>query len=133
MIDEVIHQTYVLQSLKKIYYKMTEERMKTNTQKFYEKAKSLMLKKSYKEAVSNYLNAILIDRNNASSYFGLGICYKNLKQYSKAIKFLEVATELKDDYYDAFFELGVCHLLEGIPCGAIKNFIRAIQINPDKT
>ena len=103
----------------------------TATNKFYEKANELRLENMFKEAISNYLNAILIDRNNAESYYGLGVCYKNLQNFSKAIKYLETAAELKEDYYEAYFELGVCHLLEGIPCGAIKNFVRAIQINPD--
>lgn len=115
---------------------MRRIKLSTNTTKpienFYEKANALMLENSYKEAVSNYLNAILIDRNNAESYYELGICYKNLKQYAKAIKYLETASELKENYYEAFYEMGICHLSEGIPCGAIKNFIRAIQINPDK-
>ena len=39
--------------------------------------------------------------------------------------------EIKSDNYETFFELGVCHLLEENICGAIKNFVRAIQINPD--
>ena len=61
---------------------------------FYEKAYTLRLENMFKEAVSSYLNAILIDRNNFDSYFGLGICYKNLKQYGKAIKYLDIASEL---------------------------------------
>ena len=40
---------------------------------FYEKAASLLKDKSYKEAARNYLNAILISRDDAKSYFGLGI------------------------------------------------------------
>ena len=67
---------------------------------FYDKANALRLDNLYKEAVQNYLNAILIDRNNAESYFGLGICYKNLNQYSKAIKYLDMASQLKEDFYD---------------------------------
>ena len=42
-----------------------------------------------------------------------------------------MASEIKSDDSKIFYELGICHLLEGIPCGAIKNFVRAIQINPD--
>lgn len=102
-----------------------------NTVNFYEKANALRLENLYREAVSNYLNALLIDRNNAEIYFELGLCYKHLGEYSKAIKYLDIASTLKDDSYETFFELGICHQLEGIPCGAIKNFIRAIQINPD--
>lgn len=107
---------------------------KSTTAKFnsyFYKAAALMRENAFKEAAANYLNAILIDRNDADSYYGLGICYKHMKNYAKAIKYLDKASELKEDYYEAFFELGICHLLEGIPCGAIKNFIRAIQINPD--
>ena len=103
----------------------------TATNIFREKANILFFKKLYKEAASNYLNAILIDRNNAENYYGLGLCYKNMEKYSKAIKYLDIATNLKEDFYEAFFELGICHLNEGISCGAIKNFVRAIQINPD--
>ena len=96
------------------------------------KADALRNKNAYKDAAKNYLNAILIDRNDAKAYYGLGICYKHLEDYAKAIKYLDKAAEIDNEYYEAFFELGVCHLSEGIPCGAIKNFVRAIQINPDK-
>lgn len=94
------------------------------------KADKLREKSSYREAISNYLNSILVERNNAKSYFGAGICYKHLENYNKAIQYLEKAAEINDDY-DTYFELGVCYLLEGTPCGAIKNFIRAIQLNPE--
>lgn len=102
-----------------------------NRNKFYIKANALRLENMYKEAAANYLNAILIERDNAQSYLGLGICCKHLKQYAKAIKYLNIASSLDENNYEIFFELGVCHQLEGNACGAIKNFIRAIQINPD--
>ncbi len=104
----------------------------TNIQNiFYEKANTLCGGSLYREAAANYLNAILIDRNNAKIYFGLGICYKHLKNYEKAVKYFEIATELKPDYFEAFYELGICHQLMGIGCGAIKNFVCAIKIKPD--
>ena len=56
---------------------------------FYEKAANLLKDKSYKEAAKNYLNAILISRDDAKSYFGLGMCYKNTKNYAKAIKLIK--------------------------------------------
>ena len=98
---------------------------------FSSQADKLREKSMYQDAVGIYLNAILVDRNDVNSYYGLGLCYKSLGNYAKAIKNLEKATELKPDFYEAFYELGVCHLLEGIPCGAIKNFVCAIRINPD--
>ena len=55
-----------------------------NTQKgaklnsYFLKATALRREKAFKEACTNYLNAILIDRDNADSYYGLGICYKQI-------------------------------------------------------
>ena len=97
-----------------------------------EKADKLRFENFYKEAVSTYLNAILIDRNSAEGYFGLGLCYKNLKNYEKAVKYLEIASNLKENY-ETYYELGVCYQAQGISCGAIKSFIRAIQLKPDST
>lgn len=94
-------------------------------------ADALRKQHSYKEAIANYLNAILVERNNAEACYGLGVCYKHLENYKKAIKYLEQAVEINEFYYEAYYELGVCHLIEGIPCGAIKNFVRAVQVNPD--
>ena len=98
---------------------------------FCKKADELREKNYYKEAISDYLNALMLKRDNADSYYGLGICYKHLENYSKAIYYLEKSTEINKYNYNAYFELGVCNLLKGIPCGAIKNFIKAIQLNPD--
>jgi superkiller protein 3 len=95
------------------------------------KADTLRAQDSFKEAVGSYLNSILIDRNNADTYFGLGVCYKNLGKTKKAIEYLEKAILLDNNRFDSFFELGLCHLKEETPCKAIKCFIQAIQIEPD--
>ena len=87
-------------------------------------------KNEYKTAISNYLNAILLKRDDAKSYFGLGICYKHMQNYTKAILNLEKSAELNKDY-QSFFELGVCHLLNKTPCKAIQSFVKAVQIEPE--
>ena len=46
-------------------------------EKFFIKAEKLRNKYKYKESVENYLNSILIDRNNSVSYLGIAISYKN--------------------------------------------------------
>ncbi len=94
-------------------------------------ADELRKKSSYKKAASTYLNAIFLKRDNAQSYFGLGMCYKHMENYTKAIHYLEKAAELDKENYETYFELGVCHMLKGVPCGAIKNFVKAVQLNPE--
>ena len=63
---------------------------------FCKKADELRAKNSYREAISDYLNAIMLKRDNAESYYGLGICYKHLENYSKAIYYLEKSTEINE-------------------------------------
>lgn len=94
------------------------------------KADLLREKNEYKTAISKYLNAILLKRDDAKSYFGLGICHKHIGNYKKAIRYFEKSAELNNDY-KSYFELGVCHMLNGTPCEAIKSFVKAVQIEPD--
>ena len=95
------------------------------------KADKLRANDSFKEAVGTYLNSIMFNKNNAETYFGLGICYKNLGKIQKAIEYLEKAAVLDKNHYETFYELGLCHILQEKPCCAIKCFIQAIQIKPE--
>lgn len=101
--------------------------------KFYEKAAALQMDNLYREAAANYLNAILVDRNSVECYLGLGLCYMNLNQTDKALKYFEIASELDKNCYDAFYQSALCYQKLGNNCGAIKNFIKAIQLKPDST
>lgn len=98
--------------------------------KLFVKADALRLANLFQEAVTKYLNAILIDRDNADSYYGLGICYKNLNKLDKAIDALEKAKKLREMDFNIYYELGVCYLLSGEICCATKNLIKALKLNP---
>jgi tetratricopeptide (TPR) repeat protein len=80
--------------------------------------------------ISKHLSRIFLDRNDASAYLALGICYKERQEYDKAIKYLERCVTLSPDNYNAFFQLGLCNQQDGFACKAIKCFIRAIEIDP---
>jgi tetratricopeptide (TPR) repeat protein len=94
------------------------------------KADALRLANFFKEAVGRYLNSILLDRGNADSYYGLGICYKNLNRIDKAIEALEKAKKIREMDFSIYYELGVCHLLNGDVCSATKNLIKSLKLNP---
>lgn len=104
---------------------------KDKLQALQNKADLLRAQDSFKEAAGTYLNSIMLDRSNADTYLGLGICYKNLEKNKKAIEYLEKAALLDPNKFDTFYELGICQLKEGASCCAIKCFIQAIQIEPD--
>ena len=79
------------------------------------KADALRFAKLYQDAVQTYLQAIMLDRNETKAYFGLASAYKYLKEYKKAIRTFEKLINLDDSNDNYFFELGVCHLLDGHP------------------
>ncbi len=95
------------------------------------KADALRLANFYQEALSRYLNSILIERDNADSYYGLGICYKNLNIIDKAIESLEKAKKIRELDFNICYELGVCYLISGEVCLAMKNLITALKMNPN--
>ena len=93
------------------------------------KADALRFAKMYQDAVQTYLQAIMLDRCEVKAYFGLASAYKYLKEYRKAINTLEKLTNIDDSNDNYFFELGVCHLLDGHPEKAIQYLIKAILLN----
>lgn len=96
----------------------------------YVKADALRLANFYQEALGKYLNSILMDRENADAYYGLGICYKNLNRLAKAIEAFEKAKKIREMDFSIHYELGVCYLLSGEICMAMKYFIKSLKLNP---
>lgn len=108
----------------------------TNNSEAYKlcvKADALRFANMYKESISNYLQSIMLDRSNADSYYGIGVSYKFLNLYDKALDYLEKAKELAPDRFEISFETGVVYMLMGVPCQAIKHFIDAIMLDKDNT
>ena len=65
------------------------------SKKYFTLAEEFRKNNQYKESIENYLNSILIDRENSDSYIGLALSYKNLKNYKKAISTLKKAEKIK--------------------------------------
>lgn len=112
---------------------LTETSLKQNNIAYQLRLKANEYRKisSYKEAVKEYLNAVLIDNNDFESLLGLGISYKYLNQTEKAIKTLEKAALLNKENAEVFYELGICLLINGQICPAMHSLVKSLQI--DKT
>ena len=95
------------------------------------KADALRLANMFQESIPKYLRSIFYKRDYVDSYYGLALSYKGVKNYEKAIETLEKALSCVQDDFSIYYELGICHLLNGTPCPAIKCLIKSIQLNPD--
>ena len=72
-------------------YNVISQKLTPLAEKYFTAAEDLRNNFQYKESVENYLHSILIDRNNPTSYIGVALSYKNLKEYQKAIVNLQKA------------------------------------------
>lgn len=64
-------------------------------------------------AEKNLRDAIAADPKNPTLYFAAGTVYSNLKNYDKAEENFKKAIDLKADYGDALFNLGVVYVNRG--------------------
>ena len=72
---------------------------------------SMMLKNEYRLAIKEYLVSLMIDKNNLKALKGASRAYKNLKEYSKAIKHLNNAKNIYGFDSEIYYELGLNYLL----------------------
>ena len=104
-----------------------------NSLKYMTMADDLRNNGEYKKAVSCYLQSIMLERTNTESYLGLGISYKYLNNYKKAIenfqKSLEVNSTNIKTQATSYYEMGICYLLENELTNAIMCFQKSIMID----
>lgn len=100
--------------------------------KYCVKGDALRLANLHKESLGKYLQSILLKRNNPDSYYGIGVSYKCLGDFEKAVEYLTKAIEQEPARFDAHYELGISYLLLGMPELAIEALIKAIVIDSTK-
>jgi tetratricopeptide (TPR) repeat protein len=77
------------------------------------------------KAINSFVRASTIAPEDAESYYGVGYCYRLMKQYQQAIPQLKKALELRSDYYEAHRELAYCYHAGGDNDQAIKEYNNA--------
>ena len=115
---------------------MLLKNIKQNTEtslaeKYFTQAEELRLKNKNKEAIDKYLHSILINKDNPTSYLGLGIAYKSIKNYDKAILNLKKAEKLMPLDFTVQKELALCNIINGDFENGMKYLINSIKIEPD--
>jgi tetratricopeptide (TPR) repeat protein len=86
------------------------------------------------EAMSIYKKINKIDPSFPNSYYNIGYIYLQILNISEeSIPFFAKAIEVKPDYYQAHFNLGLAHEKLGDVINAEKNYKDALLINPNYT
>lgn len=105
--------------------------IKGMAQKLFSKANNLRAESKYKDAIREYLNSIMLNRNNPEAYLGLGMVYKELSSFKKSLQALRKAYQLSPFNFEILSELGICELINGNFPEAISCFQKGIKLNPE--
>lgn len=85
----------------------------------------------FKEGRKNFETVVKFKQNDATSWFYLANCYDNLDDFLHAkTAYLEVI-KLRENYLDAYKNLGVLYLKSGQPKDAFEIAKKAIEINKE--
>jgi tetratricopeptide (TPR) repeat protein len=93
--------------------------------------KQLLEKKSPKDSISHFQNAIKTYPSFGVAYLLMGTAYMDQKQWKDALEALEKAIQLDDDDATAHLALGVCHNEMGNFQAAEKPLLRGLELRPD--
>lgn len=91
---------------------------------------NIYLTKSPDEAMKYLDMAIEQDPKNASYYFAEGTLYDKLNNTDKAAECYQKAIDLKDDYFDAYYNLGALYYNKGVKQVDVANAVPSNQ--PEK-
>jgi tetratricopeptide (TPR) repeat protein len=101
-------------------------------QREFEAGKKLLLeKKSPRDSISHFQNAIKTYPSFGVAYLLMGTAYMDQKQWKDALEALEKAIQLDDDDATAHLALGVCQNEMGNFQAAEKPLLRGLELRPD--
>lgn len=99
---------------------------------YWDEAEALMKKGEYHVAIQNYRKALLMDKNQALFYTGLGMAFLRLNQYRSAINNLEEGVKRDPQLFKAkaFLGLGLIETHDWIP--AVNILSQAVDLIPTR-
>jgi SpoVK/Ycf46/Vps4 family AAA+-type ATPase len=107
-----------------------EENEDKTAEDFYREANELYEKGEFEKAIRLYNEAILRDRVD-KYFFNRGLCYACLERYEEAKDDILRVLELKPDFADAWYILGLAKEYMQDLDGALQDYDKALELNPD--
>ena len=101
-----------------------------NVESLLEIGEKLYKEGKYSEAVEEFLKIINITENNYFAQYNVGLCYLELKEYSKAEKHLTTASQLRPFYSSPYISLGSLYYHQNQFSSALTYYQFAEQLDP---
>lgn len=100
-----------------------------NSRTHYKLGLSYYERNDYKNAISEFKEAIKFDPSNANAYYSLGTVFLSIGNYVEAIKNLELSTQYNPNIGDAFYNLGISYYRTRSYNKSVNAFKSAIALN----
>ncbi len=86
----------------------------------------------YEGAINDYLQFQILEPENKTAYFEIGLCYKFQKKYFEAIKYFNLAIEFNNSpISECYYERGNAKSNLEDYRGAVIDFTKALESNPN--
>jgi tetratricopeptide (TPR) repeat protein len=85
----------------------------------------------YEEAIGYYKAAIRMNKGSANAYFGLGLAFKGIEDYTAARDQFEIALAFDPKFAQAHYEMGQLYLVEDDRINSAVHFAEAARLAPD--
>ena len=80
-------------------------------------------------ALKDYEKYLAEVPDDKAMFFNVGLCYRAIRQFEKAIEYFKKAKELKPDS-DTFYEIGVCYKAIGRYEEALETLKEGAEVYP---
>jgi tetratricopeptide (TPR) repeat protein len=115
--------------LSKELLEQTAKRFPDNTEALLKLSELYFLVQDYQAAIDFVNKALKIDETIAKGYYIKGSIYRESGDTGRAVSNLETATEQDNNYFDAFYDLGVMYAARRNPL-ALDYYNNALRLDP---
>lgn len=103
-------------------------------QEWFERGYVFAENENYDEAIRCYTKAIQLAPNRTEPYFNRGLIFgRNKDELANAITDFDVVIRLKPQDSNAYYNRGLSYSTKGDKLSALKDFQKAIELNPQDT
>jgi len=99
---------------------------------FYNKALEEFSNKNYKDSIHYFEKSIVYKIEIETSYYNIGVCYMELKDYQSAIIIYNLLIkENNTTNFSIFYNQGICYFNMGDHKNALLNYFKCLKTNPN--
>ena len=123
----------VVKRKREFYLQLCKKKIKSNPSgsSYFELGVLYRENNNFDDAINSFKKSIEMNPKHSMAFYELGIIHEQKKDFDEAIKNYTESLRIKENA-EAFQNLGVCYLKNGMLKEAYRNLTKAMMLNPNK-